>query len=466
MLYLFSCFQPVAPGFEAGYTLTMKQFVRILAVCCLLAASAAVSIPSCGLFAAKPGSTVITLLELKGAITPVQAEYLERGFKAAENANAGLIVIQMDTPGGLDDAMRDIIQLVQNSPVPVAVYVIPGGRAASAGFYITISADIAAMAPNASIGAATPVALGQDGETELSDEMQAKLLNDSIAYARSLAEARGRNAEWAELAVREAASVSAGQALELDVIDIVAPTIDSLLASLNGIEVTRPDGSTTTIDTSQVEMHPVDMSFMEGLLLALSDPNIAYILLSLAILGITVEIFNPGLIFPGVAGGICGLMAFYSLGVLPVNYAGILLMVLAVALFIAEALTPAFGILTAGGLVSFAAGSLILFKGGPLFSVNPWLIAIILILAASFLMFVIQKVVAAHRSRAATGSEDLAGRRVPVRTELAPGGTVFYEGEIWKAVLDEGRAEPGENVVITGSEGLTLHVTKINKGGN
>lgn len=424
------------------------------------------STSSFGLFAASPGKPVIVTLELKGVVTPVQADYLERGFKAAEDNDASLIVIQMDTPGGLDDAMRDIIQLIQNSAVPVAVYVIPGGRAASAGFFITISADIAAMAPNTSIGAATPVALGQGGETELSDELKAKLLNDSIAYARSLAEARGRNAEWAELAVREGASVSAGQALSLNVVDIVPLSLDGLLTGIDGTDVTRPDGSTVTLYTSEAEFYPVDMSFMEGLLLALSDPNIAYILLSLAILGITVEIFNPGLIFPGVLGGVCALMAFYSLGVLPVNYAGILLMVLAIALFIAEALTPTFGILTAGGIVSFAAGSLILFKGGPLFSVNPWLIAIILILITAFLIFVIQRVVAAHRNRTNTGSEDLIGRRVPVRTPLAPKGTVFYEGEIWKAVLDEGRAEPGETVIITGSEGLTLHVTKINKGGN
>jgi len=437
-----------------------------MAVCGLLVISTAGSIPSPGLFAAPPGNPLITALELKGTITPVQAEYLERGFKAAEDVNACLIIIQMDTPGGLDDPMRDIIQLILNSSIPVAVYVIPGGRAASAGFYIAISADIAAMAPNTSIGAATPVAMGQDGETQISDEMKAKLLNDSIAYARSLAEARGRNAEWAELAVREAASVSAGQALSLDVIDFVSPSMAALATSLDGVGVTRPDGSTVILHTSDAELYPVNMSFMEGLLLALSDPNIAYILLSLAILGITVEIFNPGLVFPGVAGGICALMAFYSLGVLPVNYAGILLMVLAVALFIAEALTPTFGILTAGGIVSFAAGSLILFKGGSLFSVNPWLIAIILILVTAFLLFVIQRVVAAHRSRAATGSEDLTGRQVPVRTTLDPQGTVFYEGEIWKAVLDEGSAEPGDKVIITGSEGLTLHVTKNDKGGS
>lgn len=408
----------------------------------------------------------VTTLDLEGTITPVQYEYLSRGFEEAEKVDSDLIVILMDTPGGLDNAMRDIIQLINNSPIPVAVYVIPGGRAASAGFYITIAADIAAMATNTAIGAATPVSLGSDGEADLSDEMKAKILNDSIAYARALAEARGRNAEWAELAVREAASVSAGEALSLDVIDIVSPNLDSLLTSIKGVEVIRSDGSTVVLPTGQVQLDHTNMNFIEGLLLALTDPNIAYILLSIAILGITVEIFNPGLIFPGVIGAISGLMAFYSLGVLPVNYAGILLMIIAVGLFIAEAFTPTFGILTAGGIISFAIGSLILFKGGPLFSVKPWLIVIILVVITALLVFVIQRVVSAHRAQASTGSEDLKGKLVKVRTPLSPSGTVFLEGEIWKAVLDEGTAEPGETVTITGSEGLTLNVSKTITGGN
>ncbi len=406
------------------------------------------------------GRPHITSLDLEGAITPVQVEYLERGFEQAVSDDSDLILIKMDTPGGLDTSMREIVKLIDGSEVPVAVYVIPGGRAASAGFYITISADIAAMAPKTSIGSATPVALGDEGEADPSDDMQKKILNDAISYARSLAEARDRNPDWAELAVREAASASANEALELNVIDIVASNIEDLLNQLDGLEVTRPDGSTVVLNTYDAFVNEVEMTFMEGLLLALTDPNIAYILLSLAILGITVEIFNPGLIFPGVLGAISGLMAFYSLGVLPVNYAGILLMVLAFALFITEAFTPTFGLFTAGGIVSFTTGSLILFKGGPLFSVNPWLIAIVVLLIAAFLIFVIQRVVVAHRHKVGTGSEAYSGRQVPVHTQLNPEGTVFFDGEIWKAILEEGTAEAGEKVVITRSEGLTLYVKK------
>ncbi len=409
---------------------------------------------------------VVSVLNLEGAITPVQFEYLERGFLQAEADGVSLILIEMNTPGGLDNAMRDIIRLINNATVPVAVYVTPGGRAASAGFFITIAADIAAMAPNTTIGAATPVSIGEDGEADLSEEMRAKILNDTIAYARSLAEARGRNVEWAELAVREAAAVSASEALNLNVVDVVATSTRDLLNQIHGFEVTRPGGSTVVLDTENATLSPVEMTFMEGLLLALSDPNIAYILLSLAILGITVEIFNPGLIFPGTLGAICGLMAFYSLGVLPVNYAGILLMVLAFGLFIAEAFTPTFGLFIAGGIVSFTTGSLILFKGGPLFAVDPWLIAVVVILIVAFLVFVIQRVVAAHRHKSSTGSEGYYGKQVSVRTPLNPKGTVFFDGEIWKAVLEEGTAEAGDKVIITRSEGLTLYVKKLNKGGN
>lgn len=457
----------VALTLKQGYTLIMKpQVLRkasllLLPVLVLLAGIAPEPAS-----AADNDALIITTLDLEGVITPVQAEYLSRVFDEAEENGSGLVVILMDTPGGLDEAMRDIIRLINNAPMPVAVYVVPGGRAASAGFYITIAADIAAMAPNTAIGAATPVSLGSDGETEISDEMKAKLLNDSIAYARALAEARGRNAEWAELAVREAASVSAGEALALNVIDIVSPNLQSLLSDMDARAITRPDGSVITLHTTDVQVTHIGMSFIEGLLLALTDPNIAYILLSLAILGITVEIFNPGLIFPGVVGVISGLLAFYSLGVLPVNYTGIILMVVAIGLFIAEVFTPTFGILTAGGIVSFGIGSLILFKGGPLFSVNPWLIAIILVVITGILVFVIQRVAAAHRTQASTGSEHFRGKEASVRTTLSPSGTVFVEGEIWRAVLDEGTAEPGETVIIKRSEGLTLYVSKLEKGGS
>ena len=455
----------VAPLSVWGYTLIMKNRLLSLSAFSLIAVLFLFLAPIPLQAASEASNPKAVTLDLEGAITPVQSEYLSRAFKEAEDMDASLVIILMDTPGGLDDAMRGIIQLIDNAPMPVAVYVKPGGRAASAGFYITIAADIAAMAPNTAIGAATPVSLGTSGESDLSDEMKAKVLNDAIAYARALAESRNRNVEWAELAVREAASVSAREALSLNVIDNVAPNLESLLATLDGKQITRPDGSEVILETGDITITHIGMSFMEGLLLAITDPNIAYILLSLAILGIAVEVFNPGLILPGVIGVISGLLAFYSLGVLPVNYAGILLMVLAIGLFIAEAFTPTFGILTAGGIISFTFGSLILFKGGPLFSVNRWLIATIVIAITVFLVFVIQRVVAAHRAQASTGSEELKGKTAPVRTALTPAGTVFLEGEIWKAVLDKGQAEPGETVIVTRSEGLTLYVTKSDKGG-
>jgi membrane-bound serine protease (ClpP class) len=306
----------VAPLPVWGYTLIMKNRLLSLSVFSLIAALFLFLTPIPLQAASEASNPKAVTLDLEGAITPVQSEYLSRAFKEAEDMGASLVIILMDTPGGLDDAMRDIIQLIDNAPMPVAVYVKPGGRAASAGFYITIAADIAAMAPNTAIGAATPVSLGTGGESDLSDEMKAKVLNDAIAYARALAESRNRNVEWAELAVREAASVSAREALSLNVIDNVAPNLESLLATLDGKQITRPDGSEVILETSDITITHIGMSFMEGLLLAITDPNIAYILLSLAILGIAVEVFNPGLILPGVIGVISGLLAFYSLGVL------------------------------------------------------------------------------------------------------------------------------------------------------
>jgi membrane-bound serine protease (ClpP class) len=403
----------------------------------------------------------IDILTIDGTITPVFADYIKRGIEQAELQATTTIIIQMDTPGGLDSSMREIIQLMDATRIPVVVYIPPGARAASAGFFITIAADVAAMAPDTAIGAATPVSLGGDGEVDISDTLKAKILNDAIAYARAIANAHGRNVEWAEKAVREAASVPAYEALELNVIDTVATSLDDLITQLDGWQITKPDGSVVTLNTQGASVRDIEFTAIESFLLAISDPNIAYILLSLAILGITAEIFNPGLIFPGVFGAIAGLLAFFSLGMLPVNLAGILLILLAVGLFIAEVFTTTFGILTAGGIVSLVIGSLILFKGGPLFQVDPVLIAVVAITIAAMLAFVINRIIAAHRRQAATGREELVGKTAVVKTALTPEGSVFHEGEIWTAELDTGQAEPGEEVLITKSEGLKLYVTKI-----
>ncbi len=410
---------------------------------------------------AQAASSRIDVLHAKGTVNPVLVDYIERGIAQAEEDNAIACIIQMDTPGGLDTSMRLIVQSILNAKVPVVVYIPSGARAASAGFFITIAAHVAVMAPGTEIGAAHPVAL----EGEMTEAMEAKVVNDAAAYAISIAEAHGRNTEWAEEAVREAASLPAHQALELNVIDMTAPNLDALISQLDGWQVTMLDGGMVTLNTQGATIKEVKMNWVEDFLYAIADPNIAYILLSLAMLGLMVEISNPGLIFPGVVGGICGLLAFYSLGMLPVNYAGVLLIVLAFGLFIAEVFTATFGLFTAGGLTSLIIGSLILFKGGPLFQINPWLIAIVSICIAALFAFVINRVIKAHRYQATTGREELVGKMAVVKVALEPEGTVFFKGERWTAVSEKGRVEPGEEVIITKVDGLKLYVTRKDGGG-
>jgi membrane-bound serine protease (ClpP class) len=406
-------------------------------------------------------SPKIDVIHVKGVINPVLVDYIERGIDHAEGSNAVACIIQMDTPGGLDTSMRDIVQSIVNAEVPVVVYVSPSGaRAASAGVFVTVAAHVAVMAPNTAIGAAHPVAVGAEGEAQMSEAMEEKIVNDAAAYIRSIAEAHGRNMEWAEKAVRESVSATEEEALELNVIDMVAPDLDALVAQLDGREVTMLDGRVVTLQTQGATLNHIKMGTSEGFLYAISDPNIAYLLLSLAMLGILVEVTNPGLIFPGVIGGICGLLAFFSLGILPVNYAGILLVILAFGLFIAELFTPTFGLLTAGGVVSLVLGSLILFKGGPLFQVNPGLVATVTIFVAAIFAFVITRIVRAHRRQATTGREELVGKRALVKIALNPEGTVFFKGELWKAISETGRVEPGEEVIVTKVDGLMLHVIK------
>jgi membrane-bound serine protease (ClpP class) len=407
-------------------------------------------------------SSSIYVLRVEGTINPVLVDYIKRGISQAEEGNATACIIQLDTPGGLDTAMRDIIKEIVSAKIPVVVYVSPSGaRAASAGVFITMAAHVATMAPNTSIGAAHPVAMGAEGEQGMSETMEEKVVNDAAAYIRSLAEAQGRNMEWAEKAVRESVSATEQEALELNVIDMVAPNLDALISQLDGREVTLLDGSVVTLNTQRATIRNVDMSTIEDFLYTIADPNIAYILLSLAMLGIFVEITNPGLIFPGVVGAICLLMAFYALGMLPVNYAGLLLMILAFALFIAEVFTATFGLFTAGGVTALVIGSLILFKGGStLFQVNPWLIASVTIFIGGFFAFIVNRVISAHRRQAKTGREELIGKRARVKVALEPEGTVFLKGERWTAISETGSVKPGEEVIVTGVDGLTLKVTR------
>jgi membrane-bound serine protease (ClpP class) len=428
--------------------------ILLLIVLVLLAMSVATGVQS--------QSPSVSVLTIKGTINPVLIDYVERGIEDATERGAEAVIIQLDTPGGLDTAMRDIIQHMVNSEVPVVVFVSPSGaRAASAGVFITMAAHVAVMAPNTAIGAAHPVSIGEDGESTMSETMEEKILNDASAYIRSIAEGHGRNVEWAERAVRESVSATEREALELNVIDMIAPDLDTLVTQLDGWQVTMLDGEVVTMETSGVIINDFPMTAVESFLYAIADPNIAYLLLSIATLGIMAEIFNPGLIFPGIVGGISLLLAFYSLGMLPVNYAGILLIVLAVGLFIGEVLTTTFGIFTAGGVVSLVIGSLILFQGAsPVFRIDPWLIAAVTIIVTGILAFIIHRAVVAHRKQARTGKEELIGKTALVKVALKPEGTVFLKGERWKAVSEDTEIKTGEEVVIDSVDGLLLHVSR------
>ena len=399
----------------------------------------------------------VEVLRVKGVVNPVLADYIDRGIKHAEESSAPACVIEVDTPGGLDTSMREIVQDILDSSVPVVVYVYPpGSRAASAGTFITMAAHVAAMSPDTVIGAAHPVSIGTSGETSPVDE---KVVNDAAAYIRTLAETRGRNADWAEQAVRQSVSATETEARDMNVVDVISPNIDDLLRQIDGRKVALVGGQEVTLKTAGAAIQYLDMDLAESFLYTIADPNIAYILLGLASIGLLVEISSPGLIFPGVVGGISLVLAFYALGVLPVNWAGVLLILLAFGLFLAEVFAG-IGALAAGGVVSLILGSVILFKGGPLFRVNPWLIALVVILVAGFFVFVIQRVVAAHRRQATTGREELVGKAAVVKKALNPEGFVLYKGELWDAISEGGPVEAGEEVTISRVEGLKVYVTR------
>lgn len=404
-------------------------------------------------------SQSIHILHVEGTIVPVVADYIERGIEKAEDENALACIIELDTPGGLLGSTEKIVQTIMNADVPVIVYVTPRGAwAASAGTFITLSAHIAVMTPGTTIGAAHPVAAG--GE-EIPEEQMQKIVEFSAKWMESIAQERGRNIEEAQLAVTESKSFTDVDALEANLIDLRAGSLDELIALIDGWEVTLANGLEVTLDTSGYEATRNEMSLVEGFLHAISDPNIAYILLSVGSIGIIAEIYSPGTFFPGIIGAISLLLAFYSLGVLDANLGGILLIVLAFGLFIGEVLTTTFGLFTAGGIVALVLGSLILFpEEGALFQVSPWLIAVVTILIAVVFAFVITRVVRAHRRQAYTGREELVGKTAVAKTALEPEGIVLFKGERWTAVAEEGRVKPGEEVTITKVDGLRLYVTR------
>src|SRR5829696_7351874 len=402
--------------------------------------------------------------EIDGTITPVMARYVERVIHQAEDDGAAAVVFEMDTPGGLSSAMDDIIRDILESEVPVVVYVTPrGARAASAGVYISYAAHVSAMAPGTNIGSASPVFIGADGAADDGDDtMSRKVTNDAVAQIKNLAQLRGRNAEWAEQAVREAVNITADEALALDVIDLIAPDLETLLQQIDGRTVQMETG-TATLATAGATTDDVGMTVLEDLFQLLADPTIAYLLISLGLLGIYVEFSHPGISVPGIFGAISVLLGLFSLGTISVNWAGVLLMALAFVLFAVDLYVPSAGLLTIGGIVSFVLGSYLLIgdDAPPGYEIAESVIWTMSACLLAFSLFLGAMVLKARMRPPATGKEGLIGDVGIVRRTLNPRGIVFIMGERWDATLASGgptSLPDGTPVVVTGMHGLLLTV--------
>jgi len=431
-----------------------RIFIRVLLLAFLIIPIAG-SLGGCIVSASGP---TIEVLHVEGTILPVVADYIDRGISHAEEENAVACIIELNTPGGLLSSTEKIVQRIMNADVPVVVYVSPKGAwAASAGTFITLSAHVAAMTPGTTIGAAHPVS---GGGQEIPEDQMKKITEFSAKWMKTIAEDRGRNMEEAELAVTESKSFTNVDALECNLVDMAADDLDSLIAQINGMNVVLANGEEVTINTAGYATTRNAMNAVERFLQMISDPNVAYILFTLATIGLITEISNPGLVFPGVAGGISLFLAFYSLGVLNAYWGGILLILLAVGLFVAEYFTTSFGLLTTGGVISLVVGSLILFSHSPGIEVNRGLIAGVTICIAAFGIFVLGAIIRGQRRRPATGAEGMIGKLAVARTPLNPSGTVLAQGELWTAISEEEEIRPGEEVIINKIEELKLWVKK------
>ena len=386
----------------------------------------------CRLFSESRQVQVITI---DGVINPVVAEFIIKAIKSSVSENAECLIIQMDTPGGLDLSMRSIIKEMMNADIPVVVYVSPSGsRAASAGAIITLAAHLAAMAPGTNIGAAHPVALG-GGKME--DEMAAKVENDAAAYVESIATKRNRNKEWAIKAVRESVSITEKEALKIKVIDLIASDLTDLLTQIDGHKVSTALGD-KTLSTKNAATTRIEMGLREKILDTLSNPNIAYILMMAGLLGLYFELSNPGAIFPGIVGGISLILAFFAFQTLPVNYAGILLILLAVILFILEIKVTSFGMLSVGGIIALFLGSLMLFDSpAPFLRVSLDTIIPVVAVTSGLLILAISLAIKAQRRKPTTGKEGLLGEIGVAKSTIDPQGKVFIHGEYWDATSDE-----------------------------
>ncbi len=399
----------------------------------------------------------VFLIEVDGIINPATAKFITDSIDQATQEGGQCLIIELDTPGGLMESMRIIVKKMLASTIPIIVYVAPSGaRAASAGVFITMAANVAVMAPGTHIGAAHPVSLGEGKENKTMTE---KILNDTVSYIKTIGKTRGRNVDWAEKAVRKSVSITEEEALKLNVIDFLSPDLQDLLTKLNG-RVVKFDGVTRTLSTKGIKPRSLEMSWRYRFLDIISNPTIAYILLILGIYGIFFELSSPGAILPGVVGGIFLILAFYALQMLPISYAGLALILFGIILFIAEIKVVSHGLLTVGGVICLFLGSMMLIETpSEYMKISLSVIISAVLVSAAFFTFAITKAIGARLKRPTTGMEGLIGEVGIAVTPIAPEGKVSIHGEFWNAVSDQ-NIEKDEKVQVTGAKNLKVQVKR------
>jgi len=440
------------------FTAKLEVSTKKLKLLTVLAGSVLIVLLLCSLPLSLAGDKHIKILRIEESINPGTAAFLARGATQAVEEDAVLLVVELDTPGGLVTSMRTMIKTIMNAPIPVVVFVSPSGaQAASAGVFVVMAADIAAMAPGTNIGAAHPVVAGGK---DMDETMNTKVVNDLVAFIKSIATRRGRNAEWAEEAVRKSVSITAGEALKLKVIDLVAKDVDDLLAKLEGWPIQTKEGE-KKLALKGLPLETVQENLRDRILKTISNPNIAYILMLIGMAGLYFELSNPGAIFPGVIGGIALILAFYAFQTLSVNYAGVLLIILGAILFLLEIKVTSYGLLSVGGVICLTLGSIMLFNtGAPGLRIS-WSVLIPAVLVISgFFMTVAFLAMRAHMAKPRTGYQGLIGEIAVAKESLAPDGKVFVHGELWNATSED-IVPVGSKVEVIEVENLWLKVRKI-----
>ena len=448
----------------------VNSHLRSTPLLCLMLWIFSILFPLCLLSAAEEKSNGL-VLSIDGTINPAVSDYLKTGLTRATEQKAALVIIRINTPGGLDASMRDIIQTILSSPIPVVTYVSPdGARAASAGTYILYASHIAAMAPATNLGAATPIQIGglgrakdeekQDAEDskDHSSALERKIINDASAYIKALADKRNRNGDWAVQAVQEAVSLTAREALELNVINIVADDLEDLLNQLDGFPLII-EGEQVSLKTAGLRLEHFEQSWRYKLLGVISDPTIAYLLLLLGFYGLIYELANPGFLLPGVAGGIALMLALYALQLLPVNYSGLALMILGIGFLVGEAFMPSFGTLGIGGIIAFAAGSLILIDDQTMRVYLPAIIGTTAV-SALFIIMLMSRVAMMRRKPVHTGIEAMVGTLGEARSDFHGSGLVWVNGESWNA-RSSSPVRKGDKVKILSISGLELIIEPL-----